>query len=491
MSAHRAELDLAASAVETALAEGAEYADARVNRLLAEELVVKNGRVGEAEAIEELGLGVRVRARGCFGFAAAPLGGGDAGTLARDLARRAHRAARRLAAARAHPAPFASEEGHVADWRTPCEQDPFAVPLPERLDLLRAAEASMAGRDETVVREATGSLRREEQWQASSEGARIHQVLTRCGAGISTTAACRGEVQRRSYPAAFGGSYRSAGWEHVLSLDLASHGERLRDEAIELCAADPCPGGERTLVLGASQLMLQIHESVGHPNELDRVFGHEVDLAGSSFATPEKLGTFRYGSEHVTLVAGSTIPGGLDTRGFDDEGVPSGRWPVVEKGLFVGYHTSREWAERIGEARSRGTARAEGWFNPPIVRMTNLSLMPGEWTLEGLLADCEDGAIFADTVKTWSIDQRRNNFQFTCEIGREIEGGKLGCLLRNPTYQGSTPEFWGSCDAVCNRDHWELFGVPNCGKGNPMQVAEMSHGAAPARFRKVRFVAAG
>ena len=489
MAGLRDEMNLAQRAVDAALAEGAEYADTRVNRLIAEELVVKNGQIGAAEAPEELGIGVRARVNGCLGFAAAPLGGGDAGGLADDLARRACRAAERLSAATVTPTGLAGREGHVAEWKTPCEIDPFGVPLAERLELLREAEASMEGREETVVREAQSSLRREEQWQASSEGARIHQVLFRCGAGISTTAAARGQVQRRSYPAAFGGNYRSAGWEHVLGLDLAAHGERIRDESIALCAADPCPGETRTLVLGASQLALQIHESVGHPNELDRVFGHEVDLAGSSFATPEKLGSFRYGSEVVNLVADSTIEGGLDTRGFDDECVPSGSWPVVEKGIFKGYHTSREWAGRIGEERSRGAARAQGWFNPPIIRMTNLSLMPGVWTLEALLADCEDGAIYADTVKMWSIDQRRNNFQFTCEIAWEIEGGKLGRLLRNPTYQGSTPEFWGSCDAVCDRGHWELYGVPNCGKGNPMQIAEMSHGAAPARFRRVVFVA--
>jgi TldD protein len=218
------------------------------------------------------------------------------------------------------------------------------------------------------------------------------------------------------------------------------------------------------------------------------VYGHEVDLAGSSFATTDKLGKFQYGSEIVNLVADSTVAGGLDTRGFDDECVPSGRWHVVKDGVFTGYHTSREWAGRIGESESRGTMRAEGWYNPPIIRITNLSLMPGTGELDDLLADTEDGAVFGDAVKMWSIDQRRLNFQFTCEIGWEVRGGKLARMLRSPTYQGTTPSFWRSCDAICNEDHWELFGVPNCGKGNPMQVAEMSHGAAPARFRDVTFL---
>ncbi len=484
-------LELAKTAVAAAQAAGADYADARVVRLRREELSIKNGRLAGAEAPEEFGLGVRVRVAGCLGFAAAPLQRGAGRTLARELARRAVDGARQLAPARRAPVELAGREGTVGEYRTPFERDPFEVPLAEKLELLRAAEASLAGADATVVRQADFSARREEQWQCSSEGAELHQLLLRTGAGITTTAATNGQVERRSYPASFGGNYRSAGWEHVLALDLPAHGARIRDESLALCHAEPCPAGVRTLILGGSQLMLQIHESVGHPNELDRVFGHEADLAGASFATTEKLGTFRYGSPLVNLVADSTVPGGLDTRGFDDECVTSGRWHVVKDGLFVGYHTSREWAARIGEQRSRATARAEGWYNPPIVRITNLSLMPGKGSLDELLASTEDGAIFADTVKMWSIDQRRMNFQFTCEIAWEIQGGKLGRILRSPTYQGSTPTFWNSCDAIAGPEAWQLWGVPNCGKGNPMQVAEMSHGCSPARFRGVTFVQTG
>lgn len=481
-------MKVAQAAVEEALKAGADYADARIDRVSREEFTLKNGALEEADAPEDFGLGVRVLKDGAWGFAAAPAAPADVAEVAPGVARRACKAARDVAPARVTAVRLAGEEGHVAEYANPIGEDPFKVPLEHKIGLLREADRAMQGRDETVVRVASLSLRREEQWQASSEGAAVHQVLVRSGAGISNTAATDGQVETRSYPNSFGGNYLAAGWEHVEALDLPGNGERIRDEAIALCHADPCPEGRRTLILGGGQLMLQIHESVGHPNELDRVFGHEVDLAGSSFATTEKLGTFTYGSEHVNLVADSTVPGGLDTRGFDDECVESGRWHVVEKGRFVGYHTSREWAERIGEERSRGTSRAEGWYNPPIIRITNLSLMPGTWGLDELLADTEDGAIFADTVKMWSIDQRRLNFQFTCEIGWEIQGGKLGRMLRRPTYQGSTPEFWRGCDAVCNEEHWQLWGVPNCGKGNPMQVAEMSHGAAPARFRDVVFL---
>jgi len=212
-----------------------------------------------------------------------------------------------------------------------------------------------------------------------------------------------------------------------------------------------------------------------------------VDLAGASFATTDKLG-FAYGSDAVNLTADSTVPTGLDTRGWDDDGVPSQRWPIVEEGRFRGYLTDREVARHGGDAASRGCSRAESWYDPPIVRITNLSLEPGTWDFDALVADTEDGAIFADTVRTWSIDQRRVNFQFTCELAREVKDGRLGRLLRRPTYQGRTETFWNSCDAVCGPEHFELWGVPNCGKGNPMQVAEMSHGAAPARFRGVQFL---
>jgi TldD protein len=237
-----------------------------------------------------------------------------------------------------------------------------------------------------------------------------------------------------------------------------------------------------------SQLALQIHESVGHPTELDRVEGWEANFAGGSFVDRGKLRTgFKYGSEHVNLVADATVPGGLATTGYDDDGVRSQRWHIVRGGVFSGYQTSRDVAHFESEAsgrevRSRGCARAEGPWCVPIVRISNLSLMPGSWDFDALVAVTERG-IFMDGVKSWSIDQQRLNFQFTSEYGWLIENGKRTQVVKNPTYQGLTPDFWASCDAICDARHWTLWGVPNCGKGQPMQTAEMSHGAAPARFR--------
>lgn len=480
-------MDLAKRAVEAAEALGVEYVDARVNRVRNEQLEVRDGRLELGRDVEDLGVGVRVLKDGAWGFAALPLDAGEGVRTVQECARRAVASASALAPARTEGVRQVPQAGEHSEYRTPVEVHPLEVPLEDKIALLMEAERSLEGADETVVREASCDSREEEQWQASNEGAEIHQTLIRCGAGISTTAAAHGEVQRRSFPASFGGNYVSAGWEHVLGLDLASHGERMRDESVALCSAPAVEPGEHDAILMGNQLMLQIHESVGHPNELDRVHGHEVDLAGASFATQDLLGTFQYGSEHVNLVADSTVPGGLDTRSHDDDGVPSQRFHVVENGVFRGYHTSREWADRLGEDHSRSTSRAEGWYNPPIIRITNLSLMPGAWALGDLLADTEDGLV-CDTVKMWSIDQRRLNFQFTTEIAWEIKDGERGRILRNPTYQGSTPTFWRSCDAICGPDHWELFGVPNCGKGNPIQTAEMSHGCAPARFRGLTFL---
>jgi TldD protein len=479
--------DLARIAVEEALRRGASQADARVERVLVEELLVRNGELAMAQTREEFGLGISARLGGGQGFSAVPIEGSADREAALAAARKAVQAARELAPTCSSPRPFAPEPGHRGEFRTPLVIDPFRVPLAQKVEHLRAAEGSLAGRPEVVNREAALSLRREERWHVSSEGLDVHQDLLRTGAGIAATAVDAGQCERRSYPASFGGDFAGRGYEHVLEMDLAAHGPRVRDEAIALCRAPQCPGGVRDLILMGNQLMLQIHESVGHPTELDRALGAERDLAGGSFATPDQLGRLRYGSELVNLVCDSTAAGGLDTRGWDDEGVASGRWPIVERGLFVGYHTNRALCERIGEARSRGAARAESWYHPAIIRITNLSLMPGDWSLERLIADTEDGVV-CDTVKTWSIDQQRVNFQFTTEAGWEIKQGKRTRLLRSPTYQGRTLDFWNSCDAICDASHWRLWGVPNCGKGNPMQVAEMSHGASPARFRRVLFV---
>jgi TldD protein len=237
-------------------------------------------------------------------------------------------------------------------------------------------------------------------------------------------------------------------------------------------------------VLDADQMALQVHESVGHPTELDRIYGTEASYAGTSFLKADDVGSLRYGSERMNVTADPTTPGGLGTFGFDDEGVPAARRPVVERGMLSGFLTSRETAARIGLGGG-GSMRAESWNRMPLVRMTNLHLEPGEGTLEDLIADVDDG-VFMETNKSWSIDDKRLNFQFGTQVAWEIKRGKLGRMFRDATYTGITPLFWARLDAVAGREAWRLIGITNCGKGQPGQVAHVSHGAAPARFRDVQ-----
>jgi TldD protein len=253
---------------------------------------------------------------------------------------------------------------------------------------------------------------------------------------------------------------------------------------VELLTARQCPSTVTTVILDGPQLALQVHESCGHPIELDRVFGMEAAYAGTSFLTTDKLGHFRYGSDLVNIFADATALTGLGTFGYDDEGVPAQRTPIIRNGVFVGYMSSRETAPIVGQS-STGTMRADGWNRVPLIRMTNVNLEPGAWSLDDLIADTDDG-IMMGVNKSWSIDDKRLNFQFGTEMAWEIKAGKRGALLKNATYTGITPQFWGNCDAICDRSHWQLWGTTNCGKGQPGQTMYVGHGVAPARFRNVR-----
>jgi TldD protein len=267
-------------------------------------------------------------------------------------------------------------------------------------------------------------------------------------------------------------------------MELERHAGRIAEEAVALLSAPQCPSGVTTVILDASQVGLQIHESCGHPTELDRVFGTEAAYAGTSFMTTEQLGRLRYGSAQVSITADALSPGGLGTFGWDDEGIPAQRTFLVKEGLFTGYLTSRETARRIGQ-ESNGTMRADGWNRIPLIRMTNVNLEPGSTPLERMIGETEDG-VYMETNKSWSIDDKRLNFQFGTQLAYEIKKGKRGRMLKNATYAGITPEFWNSCDAVGPASEWRLWGLVNCGKGQPVQLAHVAHGAAPARFRNVR-----
>jgi TldD protein len=343
------------------------------------------------------------------------------------------------------------------------------------------------GGDERIVRSiAAMSAWRERKAFASTEGAACTQEVVATGAGIGAWASDGNELQVRSYPLAHGGLFAAAGWEHALAVDLAAHGPRVAAEALELLTAPECPEGLTTIVLDGEQLALQVHESVGHALELDRILLGEASYAGTSWVQPQDIGSSRFGSEHMTITADATLPGALGSFGWDDEGVPATRYALVERGMLRAALSNRESAAAIGLDRSGGCARADGFARQPIVRMTNVSIEPGDaGGLEDLIADTDEG-IYFETNRSWSIDDRRLQFQFATEVCREIRGGELGRLYRNGSYAGVTPRFWGALDAVCGPGEWQLWGLTNCGKGEPGQVMEVSHGAAPARFRDVQ-----
>ncbi len=470
-------------ALEILVGNGATYGDIRIIDEQTEDISVQNG-MPSIDENSSLGFGVRCIVDGSWGFAASS-------KVTRDeierVAKLSVQVAKASAQMKTEDIHFAPEGVYRDKWLSTYIIDPFAVPLEKKLALLMECDKILRENNQIVVANTFLSFWREHQFFASTEGSEIEQIFTRSGGGISATAVDQqtGEIQTRSYPGVHAGQFMQGGWEIVEAYDYIGNAPRIRDEAVALLTAMPCPNETMDIIIGGEQLALQIHESLGHPSELDRVLGMEANYAGTSFLTPEKLGNFKYGSELVTIVADATAPGGLATLGYDDDGVRAQRWNMVKNGIFTGYLTNRELAHVVGEERSRGANRAEGFYNLPMVRMTNISLLPGTDKLEDMIAGIDRG-MFINTNKSWSIDQKRLNFQFTTEIGWMIENGKLGAMVKNPTYQSITPQFWGSCDAIADASHWHLWGVNNCGKGQPGQRAEMSHGAAPTRFRKIK-----
>jgi len=469
---------LCEEAVAAALAGGASYADARAIVRRAQLVSTKNRRVDRVDDVESEGIGVRVLVGGAWGFA---------------CDRRLETAGAQAAAERAttfakaapgkHERKLAPIEAVEDTYRTPREQDPIEAPLADKIALCLAAEESMQ-HDDVKVTTAFVRAMREQKVLFTSEGTAVEQDLVECGGGIDAMASDGDVSQLRSYPSAHGGSSAGAGWEYVLGLGLEREAPRVAEQAAALLRAPVCPPGTTTAVIDAEQMVLQVHESTGHPTELDRVYGTEAAYAGTSFLSPGDLGSLRYGSDLMNITADPTTPDGVGTFGYDDEGVPAERTPIVEGGILRGFLTSRETAEQIGSGRG-GSMRADGWSRMPLVRMTNLHLEPDAGTLEDLLADVDDGVYF-ETNKSWSIDDKRLNFQFGTQIAWEIKQGKLGRMLRDATYTGVTPVFWGSLDAVGGPETWTLYGLTNCGKGQPGQHAHVSHGAAPARFRNVQ-----
>jgi len=475
---------LALDALDSALRPGVTYADVRVVESRERDLATKNGKPGQISSSESAGLGIRVLADGCWGFAAtddlSKAGVESAAALAVDIAHSS-------ALAKKHDVVLAPEEKYEAEWVSECRIDPFSVSVEEQLALLTRIDTELRRNSGVTLAQTSMSFHRDRQMFVSSLGSVIDQTRTASGAGFEALSFRGEEIQKRSYPNSFGGQHQLKGYELIQELEMLQHAPRVAEEAVALHSAMQCPEGRFNLIVDGSQLALQVHESIGHPIELDRVLGSEANYAGMSFLTLDQLNTLRYGSEIVNAVCDARPQHGpgLGTFIFDDEGVPAQRADIIRDGRFVGYMTSRETAAAVGESRSNGTMRATGWSRIPLIRMTNVSLLPGEQTLEQVLGGVSNG-IYMETNRSWSIDDKRYNFQFGCEIGWEIRDGQRTRMLKNPTYSGITTEFWNSCAAIAGRDHWTLWGVPNCGKGQPEQVIGTGHGASPARFHNVK-----
>lgn len=461
--------------------KGATYSDIRIEKREDENLSVKNGSPELIDKSSDFGFGIRIIVDGAWGFAAsADLNEDNIKKIALQAADIA-KASSRLKKKDVVLSPL---EKIVDSYKTPILQDPFSVPLREKLDYLLFLDNLMGKISEVNLTEAEMSFRRTNKFFASSEGSIIEQEIIQSGAGISATAMkTHREMGTRSCPNS-GGQYETKGYELIKELNFEENAKKISEEAVALLSAKECPSGITTIILDGPQVSLQIHESIGHPLELDRVFGAERNFSGTSFATVDKLNQLKYGSEIVNVVIDSTCPFGLGTFGYDDEGVKAGKKDLIKNGILVGYLTSRETAPLIGRS-SNGCMRADGWGNVPIIRMTNTNLLPGDKTLEQMISEVDDG-IYMQTVRTWSIDDNRENFQMGCEIGWEIKNGKLGEMIKSPSYSGNTIEFWNSCDAIANEKYWKIWGTPNCGKGQPGQNMPTSQGASPARFRNVK-----
>jgi TldD protein len=471
------EFDAAEEAVQAAIDAGARYADARVMHRRHTSMSARDGEVEAVSDVADSGIGVRALVGSGWGFFAVA----DLGARA---VRHAGAKAAEIASASALVSRGASElvpgVPVTGSWASECLIDPFSVALSDKGDLLVRATKTMTehGADLAVAQYQAWEARK---WFVSSEGHRIDQHIRESGAGIIATAIGDGETQRRSYPAARG-QYGTQGWELVDALDLEANAARVGSEARALLSAPTCPSGETTLILGAEQLALQIHESVGHAIELDRILGWEAAYAGTSWLDLAQLGALRFGSELMNITIDPTIPGALGSFGYDDEGTPATRQDAVRDGTWVGVLAGRDSAAAAGLDYA-GSVRADGWARLPMVRMTNVGLEPGPHTFDEIIASTDDG-IYMETNRSWSIDDRRLNFQFGTEVGYEVKDGQLGRLLRNPTYTGIGPQFWASLDMLSSEI--VAWGTPNCGKGQPGQVGHTGHPAAPARFRNVR-----
>lgn len=479
--------DLATLAIDLIVRAGCEYGDVRFCTYRNQNLYARDRSLHQLSDNISSGFGVRVLLDGAWGFAASPYKTPAEVERIVTLAVEIAKGSRLSQQTRVRLAPV---QAYRDTYTTPIEIDPFTVPITEKAEMLLHLNEQLLSYKERGIKKAYSFLRfaREDKVFASTEGSLIEQTIYRSYPGYGCTAIANGDAQSRSYER----PPLNIGYEHINLPDLLSQVERVAEEAIEKVRAPKGPSGIRsTLILKPTNLLLTIHESVGHPTELDRVYGYEANFAGTSFATTDKLGKLQYAAPWVNFKADRTQPGGRSTMGYDDEGVPSQAWYVVKDGILVDYLSDRETAYRLGRPASNGCAYADSWSSVPMVRIPNLGLEPGPEggshtaTLAQMIADTEDG-ILIDGIGSFSIDQQRRNFQFGGDAFWKVEKGKVVGMLKDVTYHAMTTEFWNSVDAVGPTSELYQGGTDICGKGEPMQLAQMSHACVPVRVRNIQ-----
>ena len=467
-------------ALDVATGSGVQYADVRFGTVHDEHIEVRNGVVNALSDQESVGFSVRVLLDGAWGFASSAV---IEDSEIDRIAALAVGVARASAKVRSGAIELLPAGKFTGEYRTPYEIDPNTVPLGERVKYLIDVESEARAAQGVTVGRAWMDIWRTKKCFASSEGSRIEQDLLQCGSGVYAMAVAAGDVQDRLFPGT-AGLYQTGGYEIVQKANLLENARRTGEEAVALLTADQCPSGTMDIILSGDQMSLQIHESIGHALELDRVLGWEANFSGTSFATLDKCRSFRYGSDIVSVVCDMTCPLALATHGFDDEGTPAKSVDLIRDGILVGYLAGRDTAHAAG-VEVGGCVRAEYWGRLPMIRIGNVNLLPGDVPAENLFDDVKQG-IYMESDRSWSIDDKRLNFQFGCQLGYEIKNGKKGRLLKNPTYAGMTPQFWNACDAIGDQRSWVAWGTPNCGKGEPLQTARSCQGSSPARFRNVQ-----
>jgi TldD protein len=467
-------------ALKRVAASGAEYGDIRLLRRTSQTIVGEDRRIASIRDVDDAGFGVRVLYHGGWGFAASSILSLEEIPRVAGLAVEIAKGSASLASEKVR---LVEEPVHRDQVVTASRTDPFAVSLEQKTTLLREVMDYVQREPEIVRSSASLWASRDRKLFVSTEGTRLEFDLLASQGEFTATARHEGRFASRT----FNTPHLRRGYELIEEANFLAEAPRIAAQALEKVRAPAVRPGSYDLVLDPEHLSLTMHESCGHPSELDRALGYEANYAGTSFLTMDKRGSFRYGSPHVNLVADNCEPETLAATGYDDDGVVCQKWDIVREGLFVDYCTNREVASKIGETRSRGCNRADSWGSVPIVRIANIGLEPGAVSLNDLIADVKRG-IYIEGHGSYSIDQRRYNFQFGGDAFWLIENGRRTHMLRDVIYHGITPEFWGSCDGVADLTHRQRYGFITCGKGQPGQSGWMTHAASHARFRQVAVI---